>query len=270
MMMHHINFSLFRIMILVVTLTFFQSGMAFVRQRSPAGITDGWVSPQRSDLFSNRRRTRRRQYSTILYHNWGSSHTSPQESSPPYQDTVPGEIPASSTTTTTTSSSSSSNSYSKPGKVQRLHSVQELLQYIDEAPTNSLSVVKFYTQTCPLCKKIALPYQKMARVYSSSNNNNTPSTTTPNIRFAEIDKAVHSQLCTTLGIDRFPYLQIYRNGQCVASHGTESDKTFAPLVNDTIQRELSMTNDDWKVFLTTFEAPIGIATAKFNQVRLLL
>lgn len=141
-------------------------------------------------------------------------------------------------------------------RVLPLQSLDDFLDYIDSAPADSLSVIKFYSRSCPLCKRIEMKYKKMAHVYQ-----NAP------IRFAQVDKAINADFCTILGIDRFPYIQIYRNGQCVAAHGTDSDKTFGPIVNDTIQRELSMRQDEWDAFLTAFAEPIRQGSERIQNVR---
>mmetsp|Transcript_36510 Transcript_36510/g.105171 ORF Transcript_36510/g.105171 Transcript_36510/m.105171 type:complete len:225 (+) Transcript_36510:45-719(+) len=153
-------------------------------------------------------------------------------------------------------SSGSNGSTSVVPRIQNLKSLEEFLNYIDSAPQDSLAVVKFYAKSCPLCKKIELKYKKMARFYQTAP-----------IQFAEIEKTVHPDLFVTLGVETYPFIQIYRNGQCVAAHGTESDKMFEPIVNDTIQRELTMTAEDWNTFLTTFEIPIRASTEKLNSLR---
>ena len=101
-----------------------------------------------------------------------------------------------------------------------------------------------------------MKYKKMAHFYQTAP-----------IRFAQVDKAIHADFCTILGVDRFPFIQIYRNGQCVASHGTESDKTFGPIVNDTIQRELLMRSEEWEAFLTTFAETIRQGSEKMQTLR---
>ena len=143
-----------------------------------------------------------------------------------------------------------------PQRILGLESLHEFLAYIDEAPKDSLSVVKFYAKTCPLCRKIDVKYKKMALFYQTAP-----------IRFAQVDKRIHPELCNTLGVDRFPFIQIYRNGQCVASHGVDSDRQFGPLVHDTIQNELAMRNSDWDAFLTAFAEPIRQQTETLQRLR---
>ena len=143
-----------------------------------------------------------------------------------------------------------------PHKIISLKSLEDFLDYIDDAPKDSLSVVKYYAKSCPLCRRIEVKYKKMAHFYQKAP-----------IRFAEIEKTAHPDLSTTLGVDRYPFIQIFRNGLVVASHGTESDKTFGPIVNDTIQRELMMGKEDWDAFLTTFAEPIRQISDKVQELR---
>lgn len=141
-------------------------------------------------------------------------------------------------------------------KVDKLASLDDFLNYIDGAPKNSLAVIKFYAKSCPLCKRIEVKYKKMSRYYFMAP-----------IQFAEIEKTAHPDLFSTLGVETYPFIQIYRNGQCVASHGTESEKTFEPIVHDTIQRELSMTSEDWDSFLQAFAEPIQVSMKKLETLR---
>jgi thiol-disulfide isomerase/thioredoxin len=140
--------------------------------------------------------------------------------------------------------------------IESLTSLDTFCDYIDNAPVDSLVAVKFYGKSCPLCKRVALKYKKIARFYAKAP-----------IQFAEIEKTVHSQLFDTLKVTTFPYLQIYRNGQCIASHGTESETMFERIVHDTIQNFLMMQPDQWESFLTSFAEPIGKATKNYQSMR---
>jgi len=142
-------------------------------------------------------------------------------------------------------------------KIDSLTSLDTFLDYIDNAPRDSLVAVKFYGKSCPLCKRVALKYKKMAKIYSQAP-----------IAFAEIEKTVHPNLFDTLQVTTFPYLQIYRNGQCIASHGTESAPRFESIVHDTIQQFLRMqANDDWDSFLSAFAGLIQKSTENLQTAR---
>ena len=141
-------------------------------------------------------------------------------------------------------------------RIDSLPSLDGFLQYIDEAPRDSLVVVKFYGKSCPLCKRVALKYKKLARYYSTAP-----------MQFAEIDKTAHPGLFETLQVTTFPYLQIYRNGHCVASHGTQTAQMFERIINDSIHRFLSMTPEQWDSFLTAFAEPIRQSTENLQRLR---
>jgi len=141
-------------------------------------------------------------------------------------------------------------------KIDSLTSIGTFLDYIDNAPKDSLVAIKFYGKSCPLCKRVALKYKKMANFYSKAN-----------IQFAEVEKTVHPNLFNTLQVTTFPYLQIYRNGQCIASHGTESAQRFESIVNDTIQQFLLMQTNEWDSFLSAFAMPIQKSTENLQTAR---
>ena len=172
--------------------------------------------------------------------------SSPSDGSTVERDTVPETVKSSSQTRS-------------PASVQRLASLEDFLTFVDDAPQDSLSVVKFFSKNCPLCRRIELKYKKMAHFYQKAS-----------IQFSEIERSAHAELFPTLGVNTFPFLQIYRNSACVAAHGTENEKTFEPIVHDTIQRELLMTQQEWDDFVTTFAAPIQVSTEKLERVRSLL
>ncbi|KAL7562853.1 hypothetical protein ACA910_002470 [Epithemia clementina (nom. ined.)] len=154
------------------------------------------------------------------------------------------------------SSQQQSTSPAPTKKVDRLTSLEAFCDYIDNAPKDSLVAVKFFGKSCPLCKRVALKYKRMAQFYAMAP-----------IQFAEIEKTVNPQLFDSLEITTFPYLQLYRNGQCIASHGTQSESMFERIVHDTIQHFLLMQGDHWESFLTSFAEPIGKATRNYQTMR---
>jgi Thioredoxin len=145
--------------------------------------------------------------------------------------------------------------------IQTLESVSNFLNYIDHAPRNSLAVVEFYGTNCPMCKRVSLKYKKIAKTYSPYG-----------VMFAEMANHHHAasqnkHIMDVLNIRKFPFLHVYRNGQCVAAHGTESSATFEAIVTDTIERELSMSEQDWDEFLSAFSRHIQQGTDQIHQLR---
>mmetsp|Transcript_44379 Transcript_44379/g.107349 ORF Transcript_44379/g.107349 Transcript_44379/m.107349 type:complete len:281 (+) Transcript_44379:200-1042(+) len=142
--------------------------------------------------------------------------------------------------------------------VQNLASLDEFVDCIENAPPDKLVVVKFYGRSCPLCKRTKPRYQKMAKFYSKA-----PTI----IQFVEIEKTVHPQLFDTLEVTTFPFIQMYRNNQCIASHGTVSSEMFDDVCKDTIQQFLGLSKGQWNTFLETFEEPIRKATQNYESIR---
>ncbi|MGK3739789.1 MAG: hypothetical protein ACI90V_006636 [Bacillariaceae sp.] len=84
--------------------------------------------------------------------------------------------------------------------------VLDLLNNIDNAQSNDLTVVLFFSFYCRTCHRANIPFKQLA--YSSS----------PDINFIRFETSVLTpKQFRSLGIDRVPYIQIYRNKICVAS-----------------------------------------------------
>ena len=122
------------------------------------------------------------------------------------------------------SGSGSSEEKAEPPKpfqtpVKTITSAMELLDHIDTAPPNDLTVVLFFAHYCKTCQRAFAPYKQLAN------------TATENIHFVRFETSgLMPKQFRGLGIDRVPFLQIYRNGICVASfsavqkHSTTSTK----------------------------------------------
>jgi len=90
--------------------------------------------------------------------------------------------------------------------VQTITNAVDLLDQIDKAPPNDLTIVLFFAHYCKTCQRAFVPYKQLAN--AASNN-------TRFVRF-ETSSLTPKQF-RSMGIDRVPFLQIYRNGICVSS-----------------------------------------------------
>ena len=147
----------------------------------------------------------------------------------------------------------------QPYTISSLDSLHDFMQFIDESPRDSLAVIKFHANSCQMCKRVQHRYQKLARYFKEAP-----------ISFARVEKSVHPDIFVTLNVQTYPFIQVYRNGLCVASHGIQSEKTFEPMLHDTIQKELDMSPDNWESFLEAFSGPIRESTNKLEKLRSLL
>ena len=144
--------------------------------------------------------------------------------------------------------------------ISSLTSLDDYFNLIENTPKDSLVVVKYYAKVCPLCRRVAPKYKKMARMYQQQQQP---------IHFCEIEKSVCPTLFDTMQVTTFPFIQVFRNGLCIASHGTQSLSTFEPIVKDTVQHFLNMNQNEqhWNAFLTTFQEPIAKATSNLDTMK---
>eukprot|EP00537_Pseudo-nitzschia_pungens_P008420 CAMPEP_0172378990 /NCGR_PEP_ID=MMETSP1060-20121228/69701_1 /TAXON_ID=37318 /ORGANISM="Pseudo-nitzschia pungens, Strain cf. cingulata" /LENGTH=345 /DNA_ID=CAMNT_0013106723 /DNA_START=175 /DNA_END=1210 /DNA_ORIENTATION=- len=88
----------------------------------------------------------------------------------------------------------------------------DLFDSIDNAPPNELTVVLCFAHYCKTCQRANIPFKQLAYGHEQG------STTSPHTRFVRLEtSALSPHQFRSLGIDRLPFLQIYRNGICVAS-----------------------------------------------------
>lgn len=111
---------------------------------------------------------------------------------------------------------------------------------------NDLTVVKYYAHYCKICQRAGIQFQKIATEH-------------PNVRFGRVESMVIPDSANTLrslGVTKFPFVQIYRRGQCVASFSTGPSHLFAKKVRDTIAICLNRTPEEWDAFTTEFSSEI--------------
>lgn len=150
--------------------------------------------------------------------------------------------------------------------VKTLTSAMDLLDQIDQAEPNDLTAVLFFAHYCKTCQRAFVPYKQLA---------NSHKETAKFIRF-ETSVLTPKQFFS-LGIDRVPFLQIYRNGICVSSFSATQkiSKTSSKIVLrsrfleelDTCQRR-SLT--DWLTFRDQHDRKIEAnkaARAKIREVQ---
>jgi thioredoxin-like negative regulator of GroEL len=103
-------------------------------------------------------------------------------------------------------------------------------------------VIKYYAHYCKICQRAGMQFKKIATEY-------------PNVSFGKVESMVFPDSANTLrslGVSKFPFVQIYRNGQCVASFSTGPSHLFVKKVRDTIDTCLKRSPDEWDAFLSEF------------------
>lgn len=111
---------------------------------------------------------------------------------------------------------------------------------------DELMVVKYYAHYCKICQRAGIQLKKIASEY-------------PDVRFAKVESMVFpdsAQSLRSLGVTKFPFVQIYRKGQCVASFSTGPSHLFVKKVRDTIDICLNRSPEEWESFVSEFSNEI--------------
>jgi len=143
----------------------------------------------------------------------------------------------------------------------------DFLDQIDTAPPNDLTVVLFFAHYCKTCHRTIVPFKQLA--------NNYKSLSLSSVRFTRFETSVLSpKQFQSLGIDRVPFLQIYRNGICVSSFsatqktGRTSRKiVLRPRVLEHIDACQRRSLTDWLAFRDRHDAEIEANKAARARIR---
>ncbi len=92
-------------------------------------------------------------------------------------------------------------------------------------------------------------------------------TTAVPITFISLEITTNPDICSVLEIKKFPFIQIYRNEECVASFGTGPAHNFQRVVGGTIDEKLSMTEEQWETFRSEFREEISGGLKKLETLR---
>jgi thioredoxin-like negative regulator of GroEL len=142
-----------------------------------------------------------------------------------------------------------------------VHSISEFLNLVENTERNELVVVKFHAKWCKVCARVIIKFKKMADQLLKTK------TPVP-MRFVSVQVTDNPQLCSTLDVKKFPFIQIYRNKECVAAFGTGPAHNFQKVVGDTLKNKLECTDDEWNAFRAEFKDVIAKNLEKLEMLRL--
>ena len=102
--------------------------------------------------------------------------------------------------------------------VHNFDSLQECLSFLEGIPEThdeSLVVVKFYASYCRICKRASITYKKIASDDAYAKN----------FHFTRVEAGrMSAERLRTLGLTKFPFIQIFRKGMCVGKSKTSKNK----------------------------------------------
>jgi hypothetical protein len=131
-----------------------------------------------------------------------------------------------------------------PTPVTTFTSITECLDSIDNAPPNEFMVLLYFAHYCRMCHQANIPFKKLA--YAN-----------PDVRFTRLETSVlTSKQIQSLGISRVPFVQIFRNGVCVASFSTKwrLESVLRETLSVCQQRSLG----DWQSFCNQYNHDIQL------------
>lgn len=121
------------------------------------------------------------------------------------------------------------------GFLWSLNTRDSFLKAIDaKSGTEKLTVVKFHAHYCKTCQRMSIPFKQLSKSYEDILF----------IRLEATDDFSSDQL-RSLGVDSFPFIQIYRGSNCVASF-KGGGPYFRRKIQDTIEECLK--RDNWAAF----------------------
>jgi len=155
-------------------------------------------------------------------------------------------IPVTPDNLTPVNAPSSTSSKSSSSALKELSGFEDLAQMIENAPEDQDTVVYFYANYCKKCK-VAMPrYAKIAKLHNEGEQK---------VQFAKMESSrLVTKKLKRLGIDRFPLMQVWRNGERIASVAGASG--FQQQLKDTISQAQTRTAEEWAAFREEHEHSI--------------
>jgi len=141
----------------------------------------------------------------------------------------------------------------------------DLLDEIDNAAPNSLTIVLFVAYYCKTCQRTIVPFKQLANDFDSAND----------VTFVRFEtSSLSPKQFLSLGIDRVPFLHIYRNGICVASVSatekvsrTSSKIVLRPRLLENIEACQRRSLSEWSVFRDKYDKEIEANKAARLKLR---
>jgi thiol-disulfide isomerase/thioredoxin len=193
----------------------------------------------------------------------GPAHAAALEKGKGIANGIPNPAPATNTEIHPSPKSARTARTTPKGPVAIAESMEELLAMmdgsvdddIDDSSCNdeenengtALTLVLFHAHYCKICQRATMQLNRAAREY-------------PPVKFGKVEARVvpepASENLRNLGISKFPFIQIFRKGDCVASFSTGPTHLFLRKVRDTLDLCLERDGDCWEAFVTDFATEI--------------
>ena len=149
-----------------------------------------------------------------------------------------------------------------------IHNFESRREFLDALDNNrqtsdELLIVKYHAHYCRICQRCSITYRKVAHEYTmkqqqqqqqhqqqKQQQQSHQNTSTQNrIHFTRLEaSAWTADELKSLGLTKFPFVQIYRQGDCVASFSTGPSHLFTRRVRDTLDACLQRSDVEWEAW----------------------
>lgn len=131
------------------------------------------------------------------------------------------------------------------GGIQTLASESQLLNAIDKS-NEYTTVIMFHSHFEPACLRAQHQYRRIA-----------DSPVAEGLGLKRIESShLSDSVLQSLGIERYPHIQIYKDKKCVASFSVPQTYVFRSLVTNSLEEVKQRQPQDWEVFYQQFESEI--------------
>ena len=113
--------------------------------------------------------------------------------------------------------------------------------------SKKLTLIKYFANYCKICQRTGIKLEKIAKEY-------------PDVEFMKVESQVFPdklKTLTSLGVTKFPFVQIYRQGKCVASFSTGPSHMFVRRVRETLDTCEERSGQEWNTFECDFSSEIN-------------
>ena len=123
--------------------------------------------------------------------------------------------------------------------------------------SSSMTLILFHAHYCKICQRAAMQLIRAAKEY-------------PSVTFAKIEASVlnpePADKLKSLGVTKFPFVQLYRDGMCVASFSTGPTHMFMRKIRDTLDLCLDRDDECWGGFMDEFANEIQTNQVARNKL----
>ena len=129
-------------------------------------------------------------------------------------------------------------------KIVTIHSADELFEFLKD--DNRLCIIKYYASWCKSCAKFSFKFKQLAITHGDTYDSNDNLLSTGKMRFAQVEYGDNRMLCKALGINRLPFVQIYKASIGKVDEFVCGPRDFQEKVKKRVDDLLEMSDDEMK------------------------